>query len=263
MVFRQSLIKLLIYIAFIAIQIILANNNKIRILSFGDSITCGNTIFDTNQYPYTDTLNKIFIENNLNAEVVNNCHSGAVTDIIFPLVEDYLKKDRNFQIVIIYIGNNDIDQIKNCPKKPINEITYNVFKVYDLIKSKHIKLVIILIPQNKKNAENPLEDEIRIKYNNSLIEYYNSNKGFGNVYLCDLRKFFDWKSASYKDREMISDGGFHFSQLGYELLGKFIYKETLKKIIDNINTDKNKIIHITLRQINNVLDDHITLIDHC
>jgi len=113
--------------------------------------------------------------------------------------------------------------------------------------------VMISIAQCKEFTLMDDKENKRIRINN-LLKDYSKNKSSFVLYI-DSDNFFKWNDASNKDRDTISDGGIHYTPLGYDKFGDFIYKEIVKFIVNKKTKYENT--HLTFG-INNEIN-HITI----
>jgi len=228
--------------------------DKIKIICFGDSTTQGyydHSITPSSKlHPYTIKLNYLFKENNLPYIALTYGHAGKLTYEQPSLFESDIKKEK-FNIAIIWSGS--IDVISGSLSA--EDIADNIIKVHNYALKNGMITLALSIVQCELFSINKEKNDMREKINKILYDYSNKvNKDKNNnkdkVIFVDMDRFYKWSTESYKDRDLISDGGIHYTKFGYDKLGEFIFNNICKKLLKlrgNFHlTIKPKNKHITL-----------------
>lgn len=200
------------------------------VLAFGDSLTFG---FVPSKggwgksiiHPYSLELNlllnnkEIFLNNNNN--VITNGRNGIQTDVMLNkitlLLNDRLN-NKNLGLVIILGGTNDLGM-----HIPTRSIISNLLKIHHISQSYEGNFKVFTLAITIPMADWNWNETSRIEVNNELRAY--SKRCPNSVALLDMETVFD--QANPFNKIYWNEDRAHFSEYGYDAIGKLLY-ETIK-----------------------------------
>ncbi|KAJ2893092.1 GDSL-like Lipase/Acylhydrolase [Zalerion maritima] len=207
----------------------------VRILCFGDSLTCGYTQDGTMYHPYAHNMMKIlrmaFPEVKLDISV-----EGEAGDYVCPPQgyfyqrlkakwDEALKRDETYDWVLLLGGTNDLGD-RNVT---VEEIFTNLEKMHDFCFARGAKVMAMTIPEC--GAQISWLNERRNAVNDMI-----RNCPKDKYYVFDLHTEMPYHKLSQYRRKVIWDDGLHFTTMGYSLLGGKVADYFLPLLRNHINT---------------------------
>ena len=200
------------------------NEDTKYILAFGDSITRGYYNNGLKYHPYSNRLNILLKENNLNYKTIEKGINGEITKIMLERLKSYFEceiSDYKYDYVIIYAGSNDMDYLE------YEKIAFNIIELHKYIISKGAKSILITLPENKCDIIFDFYSNKRKQLNEMLLKLA---KEIPEIVICDIDKSIKYKSMNKKERKKYWDDNEHYTPEGYDLLAELIFN-TIKSIL--------------------------------
>jgi lysophospholipase L1-like esterase len=198
--------------------------NKKNILAFGDSLTKGYYNFGLKYHPYSIKMNKLFLENNIDYNVIDSGVNGEVTKTMLERIKTFFEKENfifEFSHVIIFAGTNDLGSVSS------DKIAENILNLHKYVLEKGVKSVLITLPENECDSMYDFYSEKRKKVNEILRR---EAENIQNLAVCDLDKLIKYNSINKSERKKYWDDHLHFTAEGYDLIGENIFN-TVKNLI--------------------------------
>ena len=202
---------------------------KLRLLSFGDSLTEGWHKNGFKFHPYTIRLGELFKQIKREVEIVNRGISG---EVVYPemitRLPAILEKDEKYDFAIILAGTNDMADLDNAQKF---DLFKNVKRLHEIAHEKNIKTCAITIPQCSYDMlpQSGRYVKYREEVNENLREFASVNSKL--VCLCDLSRKLPMFGISDSDLMKYWDDDLHFTPQGYDKMAELIF-EVIKNFID-------------------------------
>jgi lysophospholipase L1-like esterase len=121
--------------------------------------------------------------------------------------------------VIILAGNNDVFTLE----QDLTQSIENLKKIYNLFNGTDTKRWVLTLPCHQGEHEIIPYKERRIVYNAELKKVIPAN---------DILHFDAWNDTQVNNKELYVDP-IHFSPLGYEAFGEYIYENIKGNIADS------------------------------
>ncbi|XP_066926349.1 uncharacterized protein [Clytia hemisphaerica] len=208
------------------------NNEIIKILAFGDSITEGMVNYGDEPFaPYTTKLEELLNSNSndngksyfvVNEGISGECVHGEMT---FRLPYALHAHSAYLKLVIILGGTNDLMKV-DCDKK-VN-LTAEIIHLHQMAHQKGYKTVVVTIPQTGLTESAHLITSFgtfqRLWHitNARLRNYAKENSHL--TILCDLAKEFPMSSLKSNHLENYWSDDLHPSAKGYEKIAELLYQ---------------------------------------
>jgi acyl-CoA thioesterase-1 len=184
------------------------NEEKVKIVAMGDSLTAGYDLNLDESYP--KQLEKKLLENNFNVQIINVGISGETTAGLFERIE-FIKK-QNPEIILITIGGNDA-----LRALPVTETEKNILKIVQSLKEvvdkEKIFLMQIQAPAN-----------LGIAYTRQFNSLYQNIVSREKINLVPFVV-----PEVFTNSNLMQNDGIHPNAEGYKyLIDNFIFKEVVK-----------------------------------
>jgi lysophospholipase L1-like esterase len=192
------------------------------ILAFGDSLTKGYYNHGMKYHPYSLRINKLFEENKLDFKIIDSGVNGEGTKKMLERIKTFFQGEylpHKFSHVIIYAGANDLGSMS------YENIAENIISLNKYVIENGVSSILVTLPQNQCDIMYDFYGEKRVKVNEYLRKVA---VDIDKLTICDLDKYISFKSMDKTDREKYWDDHIHYSPLGYDLIGEYIFN-TIKK----------------------------------
>ena len=208
-------------------------DNIVRILCFGDSLTAGYLNGGSMHIPYSNTLQELIekeYQQSFKSQVIESGWDGEkLTYSMLTRLTSVLKHNP-FDFVIFLGGTNDVGTAQKAQKicEELKKI-YNVIMVQN--KAKCIALTIPPYGSVLDQHNNGLFGDTRAKVNGFIraqVEKPNNNQ----MILCDLYDHIHSLDDGSKQKFFDKDG-LHFSEYGYTQMGQLVFK-TMVPLLDEM-----------------------------
>jgi len=192
------------------------------ILAFGDSLTKGYYNFGLKYHPYSLRINKLFEENELDFKVIESGVNGEGTEKMLKRIKTFFQGENfplKFSLVIIYAGANDLGSMS------YEKIAENILSLNKYVIECGLPTILVTLPQSQCDIMYDFYGEKRIKVNEHLRKVAIEIE---KLTICDLDNHIRFISMDNKERKKYWDDHIHFTPLGYDLIGEYIFN-TIKK----------------------------------
>lgn len=216
----------------------MADNNAVKIICYGDSVTYGDNGHGRSLSPYPQELQKILrsVYSNDKIEVVNKGVNGMQSDeALLNFEQSVLYENPN--VVVIMFGINDASNVIT-PKNTIEQYKSNLVKMVEQAQQNNIDVILLTstptfskhygIDGNKRIYRYSRAVEyIAIKYKAKYIDMYTS-----------INKLYH--SKQYTNYDLQGFDYVHFTDKGYKILAETIARygfninEYILNVSDNI-----------------------------
>ena len=208
-------------------------DNIIRILCFGDSLTAGYLNGGAIHIPYSNTLQQLIekeYKQSFKAQVIESGVDGEKLTFIMLTRLTSVMKHISFDFVIFLGGTNDVGTAQKAQKicEELGKI-YNVITVQN--KAKCIALTIppygAVLDQHNNGPFGDTRAEV-----NGFIKAQVEKSNNHQMTLCDLYEHIHSLDDESKQKFFDKDG-LHFSEYGYTQMGQLVFK-TMVPLLDEM-----------------------------
>jgi lysophospholipase L1-like esterase len=196
----------------------------LRILALGDSLTEGYYDHGRAYHPYATHLSDLFSSAKIPVKIDQKGVSGErVLPTMVDRLDRLLKKDASYNWIVILGGTNDLcddvsaETIFKEGLEPMYERCLNYTQAT-------IKLAVMTVAENSVDLPTGDDDKERQALNRMIRDYVAKSNNQDRVCLVDLDKGIPYHSVSSdKERQEIWDDTDHFTAAGYDLMATIVF----------------------------------------
>jgi len=204
---------------------------SLRILALGDSLTAGYYNYGRSYHPYATHLTYLFESAKISVTIDEQGVSGErVVPTMVDRLRSLLKKDTSYDWIVILGGTNDLGSGLSAQR---------IFKeglepMYDLCLNhgqRKIKLAAMTVIENTYYSPKDNEDKDRQALNTMIRDYVAKIKDQDRVCLVDLDKGISYHSASNnEERKLLWNDTIHLTPAGYDRIATSVFDAIKSKL---------------------------------
>jgi len=202
----------------------------LRILALGDSLTAGYYNHGQDYHPYATHLTYLFESANIPVEIDERGISGErVIPTMVNRLRRFLNNDASYDWIIILGGNNDLcrvlaEKIFKQGLEPMYEMCLNHTQ-------KKVKLAVMTVIENSYDMPTQKDDQDRQALNAMIRDYVAKSNAQDRICLVDLDKGIPYHNVSNdEERKRIWDDGVHLTPAGYDRMATLVFNAIKSKL---------------------------------
>jgi lysophospholipase L1-like esterase len=203
---------------------------SLRILAIGDSLTAGYYNYGLAHHPYAIHLTDLFKSANILVNIDQRGVSGErVVPTMIKRLRSLLNKDASYDWIIILGGTNDLGSGISAEKifkeglEPMYEMCLNH-------KQAKTKLAVMTVIENAFNSPTNNADKNRQTLNTMIRDYVAKNNNQDRICLVDLDKGIPYHGVNNDEQKQIWDDGLHLTPAGYDRMATLVFDAIKSKL---------------------------------
>ena len=196
----------------------------IRILALGDSLTAGYYDDGRAYHPYALHLAELFFSVKIPTMIDERGISGdQVVPSMLQRLNNLLKEGLAYQWIVILGGTNDLNGGSSA-EKIFREGLVPMYEMCLNYSQSQVKLVVMTVLENSYDLPGHDDDHERQRLNEMIRDYASESAMKNRIYLVDLDRSIPYHAnPDENNRRQIWDDSTHLTPLGYDRIATLLF----------------------------------------